>query len=305
MATGKTERGRKRRARRPRAWWRMLLAVAVAVVAAVLWLRPRSLPAPPRDLPRFIVPPPARAFAPDAPAPRASAADETHALPHAEARVRVAIVIDDLGDSIEAARAVLALEAPVTVAVIPFRPESARIAAAAVEHGREVILHLPLEPERSDDMGAAPGFLRAGMSSAALERQLEADLRAVPYIVGVNGHMGSRFTQDPQSMERLLRALQTRGLFFLDSLTTPSSVAAVTAGRIGLPFAQRTLFLDHDPAPAAVAAALGELDAILHDGGDAIAIGHPHRVTTAALAAWLPRAAGRGVRVVPLSAMVR
>ena len=255
--------------------------------------------------------PPATADAPPVEArARFDAPERLAALPKAapaavDSRPRVAIVIDDLGDSLEAARAVLDLEPAVTLAVIPFRRYSTRVAAAAVERGREVILHLPLEPERAAEMGGAPGFLRTGMSSDGLERQLDADLAAVPYIVGVNGHMGSRFTQDPVAMERLLGALHARGLFYLDSFTTAASVAPVTAARLGVPFAQRALFLDHDPRPGAVARALAELDALVRARRSVIAIGHPHPTTLAALAPWLAHAAAAGTHVVPASALVR
>jgi len=280
--------------------WRVLaLAIGVSVVAGYL-LEPRRLPPPPMAPPRVVAAPPRHA--PDVARPDAPRAD---AARRRDGRPRVAIVIDDVGDSIEAARTILALEPPVTIAVIPFRRESERIAAAAVERGREVILHLPLEPERQEEMGDAPGFLRASMSPDGLEHQLDADLAAVPYIVGVNGHMGSRFTRDPVAMDRLLRALRARGLFFLDSLTTPSSVAPATAARIGVPFAQRTLFLDHDPSPAAVARALAQLDALVRARRDVIAIGHPHPATLAALGPWLARADAAAIHVVPVSALVR
>jgi uncharacterized protein len=143
------------------------------------------------------------------------------------------------------------------------------------------------------------------MSADGIERQLDADLVAVPYIVGVNGHMGSRFTQDRAAMERLLAALRARGLFFLDSLTTPASVAAATAARLGVPFVQRSVFLDHDPAPTAVAAALARVDRLAHDGRDGVAIGHPHPATLAALEPWMARAASAGIRVVPVSVLAR
>jgi polysaccharide deacetylase 2 family uncharacterized protein YibQ len=221
------------------------------------------------------------------------------------ARPRVAIVIDDLGDSLETAASVLALAPAVTVAVIPFRQASAAVAAAAVAAGREVILHLPLEPERRDAMAGGSGFLRASMEPAHLESQLERDLRAVPYIVGVNGHMGSRFTSDPRAMRTLLGALRARGLFFLDSKTSPESVAAEVAAGLQVPFAERNVFLDHDPEPAAVARALARTAAVARAGGQAIAIGHPHASTLAALAAWLPAAERQGLELVPLSALVR
>jgi hypothetical protein len=220
-------------------------------------------------------------------------------------RPRIAIVIDDLGDSIETARKVLALEPAVTVAVIPFREASAAVAAAAVASDREVILHLPLEPERGAEMQGGSGFLRTGMAPATLEDQLERDLRAVPYIIGVNGHMGSRFTSDPRAMRALLAALRERGLFFLDSKTSPESVAAEIATGLQVPFAERNVFLDHDPAPEAVARQLASAAAIARRNGSAIAIGHPHASTLAALSRWLPEAGRDGFDLVPLSALVR
>src|SRR6266404_6089221 len=302
---------KRRRSRRGAGWYRVALALVLGAAAGFL-IRQRSLPLPPLAPPRWIARQPGRAPAQAQLQPRARAqvagggapdADAANGLPPSTAdalpveararfdepaaperlaalpkaapaavdsRPRVAIVIDDLGDSLEAARAVL-----------------------------------DLEPERAAEMGGAPGFLRTGMSSDGLERQLDADLAAVPYIVGVNGHMGSRFTQDPVAMERLLGALHARGLFYLDSFTTPASVASVTAARLGVPFAQRALFLDHDPRPGAVARALAELDALVRARRSVIAIGHPHPTTLAALAPWLAHAAAAGTHVVPASALVR
>jgi len=267
-------------------------------VAALVERHPRL------EMPPLPAPLPARRAARVAPAPPPGG-PITRLLPEPGGAGRVAVVIDDLGDSVETAGSVLALDPPVTVAVMPFRAASARVAAAAIQRGREVILHLPLEPERRSEMADAPGFLLTGMASERLERQLDADLATVPYIVGVNGHMGSRFTQDRRAMEQLLVALRARGLFFLDSLTTPSSVAAATAERVGVPFVQRSVFLDHDLQPAAVAAQLGRVERLARGGRDVVAIGHPHQVTLAALAPWMARLAAGGIRAVPLSALVR
>jgi hypothetical protein len=297
----------------------LALSLAAAASAVTLILRPRSLPPPPLVPPRLIAPHPVlvpdAARANDRPveggAPGAARPDErpaeNAALATARAvgkRPKVAIVIDDLGDSVEAARAVLALEPAVTVAVLPFRAASVAVAAAAIDRGREVILHLPLEPERASEMDGGAAFLRTGMPPARLEERLEMSLRAVPYIVGVNGHMGSRFTRDGLAMEALLGALRARGLFFLDSRTSPASVAAPIARRIGLPFAERSLFLDHHPAATAVGDALSELAATARVHGEAIGVGHPRRATIAALDHWLRAAASEGLDVVPLSALV-
>jgi uncharacterized protein len=292
----------------------LIVAAVLAVGAAAFWLRPRHLPPPSLTPPRTAEPAdrvaraPQKARAVDGAvqaAPEAAIRQGAAPAPAKRAGPRVAIVIDDLGDSLETAKRVLALEPAVTVAVIPFRSASAAVAAAAVAGGREVILHLPLEPERPTAMDGARGFLRTAMEPARMEDQLEHDLRAVPYIVGVNGHMGSRFTSDPRAMRTLLGALRARGLFFLDSKTSPESVAAEIAAGLQVPFAERNVFLDHDPAPAAVTKALALAARVARDTGQAIAIGHPHAVTLAALASWLPEAARQGIEVVPLSALVR
>jgi uncharacterized protein len=311
----------RRRKRATRGRSTLIVAVALAAVGAIaLWLRPRHLPPPSLDPPRLVEPAtrvgaePEKARAASEPvtaAPQAAVRQggaprpQEGATAPRRAAPRVAIVIDDLGDSLETADKVLALEPAVTVAVIPFRAASAAVAAHAVAGGREVILHLPLEPERGSAMAGGSGFLRTAMEPGRIESQLERDLRAVPYIVGVNGHMGSRFTSDPRAMRTLLAALRARGLFFLDSKTSPESVAADVAAGLQVPFAERNVFLDHDPEPAAVGRALASALRIAREAGQAIAIGHPHASTLAALATWLPEAARQGIEIVPVSALVR
>ncbi|MCC6766230.1 MAG: divergent polysaccharide deacetylase family protein [Deltaproteobacteria bacterium] len=311
-----TRKRRPTRGKRRSAFGPRLGAAAIGVVAlagVAFWLRPRHLPPPSLTPPKMVtsaerVAAAARAKAGASPGavtagPAATRQGEAPAPRRVSARI--AVVIDDLGDSLETARRVLALEPAVTVAVIPFREASAAVAAAAVSNGREVILHLPLEPERGAAMAGGGGFLRTSMEPQHLESQLERDLRAVPYIVGVNGHMGSRFTSDPRAMRTLLAALRARGLFFLDSKTSPESLAAELAAGLQVPFAERSVFLDHDPSPDAIVRALAVAAKTARQTGQAIAIGHPHASTLTALATWLPAAARDGFAIVPVSALVR
>jgi polysaccharide deacetylase 2 family uncharacterized protein YibQ len=297
-----------------RDWWKALAVGLIGLAALAIWLRPRHLPPPPLTPPQMIEPgervaPVGKAKASAGPVGAAPTAASPQGGvpgpgPGRRGLPRIAIVIDDLGDNLETARKVLALAPAVTVAVIPFRAASAAVAAAAVTGGHEVILHLPLEPERGAAMEGGSGFLRTAMEPEYLESQLERDLRAVPYIVGVNGHMGSRFTSDPRAMRTLLAGLRERGLFFLDSKTSPESVAADVAAGLQVPFAERDVFLDHDPEPAAVARALATAASVARQAGQAIAIGHPHASTLAALATWLPAAARQGFEIVPVSQLV-
>ena len=124
---------------------------------------------------------------------------------------------------------------------------------------------------------------------------------ALPGATGINNHMGSRITGDPVAMAAVLEVVAARGLFFLDSRTTKETVAYDLARKLAIPAARRDVFLDEDPAPAAVGAAFDRLLALAREKGAAIAIGHPHEVTLALLERRIPEAKAAGYEIVPLS----
>ena len=111
--------------------------------------------------------------------------------------------------------------------------------------GHEILLHLPLEPENSKKLGDF--FLKASDSPARIRFMLDQALHRVQGAIGVNNHMGSRFTADQDAMNHLAAALAKRQLFFLDSVTTPLSTAADAAHAYKIPFLSRHIFIDHDP----------------------------------------------------------
>jgi polysaccharide deacetylase 2 family uncharacterized protein YibQ len=216
---------------------------------------------------------------------------------------RVAIIIDDLGNDLHVARALAGIDAPLTFSVMPLRPFSKEVAELAALFGREVLLHLPMEPENGEDFGAH-GMLRVGADRNEILRLLDASLATVPHAVGANNHTGSRFTADRDRMQWVLERLKEHGLFFVDSRTAPQSVACEVAATIALPCSARSLYLDDTDDEAAIRA---QLDALLNQArtrGDAIAIGHPRPATVAALQAAVPGFAAAGVDVVPVSALV-
>lgn len=226
---------------------------------------------------------------------------------------RVALVIDDLGQRVTGAdAALLALPVPLTLAVLPGRPHSRAIAAlAAGRHGsdeparRDLFLHLPMEPEGYPGVDPGPGALLLGQAPAEVAARLEQGLAAVPGAIGVNNHMGSAATADTLLMAALMAALEVRGLRFLDSLTTPRSVAWRAARRAGVPCARNRLFLDVDHTDeAAVSARLAELVAVARRSGQAIGIAHPHPATAAVLTREIPRYVEDGVRFVTVSELM-
>lgn len=210
------------------------------------------------------------------------------------ARPAVALLLDDFGHALDPIARTLALPAPVAMAFLPYPARTAEGAALARAAGREVLLHLPMQPR---DPGVDPGpvVLRVDMDAPALLRTLDAALAAVPGTVGVNNHMGSLFTADRRGMEVVMEALAGRGLWFVDSRTTPDSVAVEAAGRFGVPVAVRDVFIDNEQDVAAVLARLDEAERVARRRGAALAIGHPHPATLAALERWIPQARRRGV----------
>jgi polysaccharide deacetylase 2 family uncharacterized protein YibQ len=222
---------------------------------------------------------------------------------HAGGNANLAVILDDLGYDRAADDSLLALPFPLTVSVIPHLPLSSEVAEEAYRRGDQVLLHLPMESE-SRDVKQESVELRVGMSSQQVESVLAGMLETVPHATGVNNHEGSRATADSALMQELMPALRERGLFFIDSRTTTSTVAYEVAERSGVPAASRKVFLDDNPVKEAIEAQLNLAARDAVRDGSAIAIGHPHPATIAALAEMLPQLQTRGVRLVFASDVV-
>jgi uncharacterized protein len=211
------------------------------------------------------------------------------------------VVIDDAGYDLEALQPFLDLPMPLAVAVLPNLPHSGEAARRVLAAGKELLLHLPMEPEGGENPG--PGALITGQPAVEIERLLDAALASVPGAVGVNNHMGSKATADRAFMDVVLGALGRRGLFFVDSRTTGLTVAAAEAERLGVPTLERRVFLD--AVDGAVEQSLQAAISAAARDGSAVAIGH---VQTDGLADILRRAAGgmegSGVRPATLASLI-
>ncbi|HUI41230.1 MAG TPA: divergent polysaccharide deacetylase family protein [Terriglobia bacterium] len=218
---------------------------------------------------------------------------------------RVGIVIDDLGQEMQPVRALLAIPYPLTFSVLPHLPESRETAAAANRAGREVMLHLPMEPLAESKMSPGEGALRVGMSASEVDRLVEGDLASVPYAAGVNNHMGSRATSDPALMANVMKELASRRLYFIDSRTAASTVALGAAREAGIPAFYRSIFLDDTETLDYTLGQLRRLRALVEQQGVAVAIGHPHPSTIRALEKFLPELERDDIELVPPSRLVR
>ena len=216
----------------------------------------------------------------------------------------MAIVLDDLGLDRPHTAEVIRLPAGVTLSFMTYAEELPQQTGAAHMSGHELLLHVPMEAvNRREDPG--PHALFAGLSREDILERLRWGLGRFDGYIGINNHMGSQFTADPRGMAAVITELHARGLVFLNSRTTPRSVGISLAAAGGVPHAARDVFLDDDLSPAAIASQLARVEMVARRQGSAIAIGHPKEPTLAALRAWLPTLAAKGLVLVPLSAIIR
>ena len=216
----------------------------------------------------------------------------------------MAIVFDDLGLDRARTAAATRLRGPLTMSFMTYANDLAEQTEAARRAGHELFLHVPMEAvDRDADPG--PRGLFTTLSAEENLARLRWGLGRTAGFVGINNHMGSKFTADAHSMMPVMEELRARGLVFLDSRTSPASAGIRLAVAYGVPHAARDVFLDDDQAPLSIARQLARLEQVARQHGSAIAIGHPHDTTIAALKAWLPLLGEKGFAQVPISTVVR
>jgi len=219
-----------------------------------------------------------------------------HAAPAGKAYM--SIIIDDLGQSSERDSRTLALPGPVTLAIMPDTPHATDFARQAHKAGRTVILHMPMDP------ATGPYAWHPGTPVDELARRLDAALAKVPFVAGINNHMGSRMTAQREPMHWLMEELQRRHLFFVDSRTSAATVAAAEAQRIGLAHVSRDVFLDDVRTTEAITGQLQQGIALARKQGSAVLIGHPYPQTLEVLERALPQLKGQGIELIRLSQMI-
>ncbi len=229
---------------------------------------------------------------------------EPRVPPLPDERPQIVIIIDDLGYDRALAAKFLSIEGPLTYAILPHSPHRNEIANAAKRKGSEVMLHLPMEPDEYPERDPGPGALLSIMTPDERIAALESNLDTVPFISGVNNHMGSKMSANSEHMNQVLSIMKKRGLYYIDSLTTRNSKSRSSARLFQVPFAQRDVFLDHAPEPAAIRVRLNQLVRIAELHGQAIGIAHPYETTYEVLSEMLPVLREK-VQLIPASEAVR
>ncbi len=214
---------------------------------------------------------------------------------------RCAIIVDDMGMVMKPAQELGRIDADITFAVLPDHPDTLPVARYLHARGREVMLHLPLQGNGKDP---GPGAVYQDMPPSEIRDIVKRNLEAIPFISGVNNHMGSVITTDEAIMRVILAEVKERKLFFVDSLTTNKSVCGPVAHDLGLPIVARDVFLDNELKPAYIRAQINLLAKVALKHSKAVAICHPHPETIAVLKKEIPRLKKLGVEVVKISALM-
>jgi polysaccharide deacetylase 2 family uncharacterized protein YibQ len=237
------------------------------------------------------------------PLPSAVPAPSPTSTPAANAQgPQLALIVDDCGQWIATERGFVGLGIPLTLSVLPDVPYTSIIATEASDAGKGVMLHLPMET--LSGLNPGPGKVTTEMSDAQIVAQVQSDLAEVPLARGVNNHEGSKASADPRVMRAVIGVLAEHKLFFIDSKTNAASVGEDTARQMGVPTAARDVFLDNRADVAYTQAQLSQAAAIAQRTGSAIAIGHPHPTTLAAVRAMIPRLQALGIQFVLVQDLV-
>jgi len=220
-------------------------------------------------------------------------------------RPQLAIIMDDLGRDLGVAREMLALDLQVTFAILPDTSHASQIATLAHRRGREVIVHIPMEPQGYPAVDPGKGALFTNLGADEIRRRFLGYLDRIPYAVGGNNHMGSKFTMDVDGMHNVLQVMKEEGLFFVDSRTTGGSVAMQEARRLAIPGISRDVFLDNVAEVEPIVTELHRLVKLARQRGVAVGICHPYPATVKALSREMEFLKGSGVDLVPVSRLVR
>nr|WP_193601566.1 divergent polysaccharide deacetylase family protein [Marinobacter salexigens] len=213
----------------------------------------------------------------------------------------IAIIIDDMGHNLHEGKRLANLDQPLTLAFLPYRRHTDTLARLAHNQSKEIMLHAPMANTRN--FGLGPGGLTADMDEQSLTTTLRRALQSIPYVQGVNNHMGSLLTQQLKPMDWVMKELYRYPVYFVDSRTIASSVASDVAAAYQIPTMTRDVFLDHEQTEEFIDRQFKELVERAKENGSAVGIGHPHKVTVDYLEKHLPLLDEQGIAIATVSGL--
>ena len=217
----------------------------------------------------------------------------------------LAILVDDMGSSIQEARSLAAIGLPISFAIIPGLRADRQVAAIAAEMGIEILLHIPMQSKEYPKRRLESNGLLLEHDNDELRRRMQGYFEQVPGAVGANNHMGSGFTEYADRMRVVLGMLKERNLFFIDSITTPQTTGLQVAAELKMRKSRRDVFLDNQQEEGYIRGQLAQAVVKARKNGQALAICHPHPTTISTLSKALPELKQQGITLVPVSKLVR
>lgn len=249
------------------------------------------------------VPRPVDAQYPATPPPPPAAGAEPD---QASGKGELAVIIDDMGSSMQEARSLAGIGVPLTFSIIPGLRSYREVASFAAASGDiETMIHIPMQPKGWPQRRLEANGLLLSMDAASVTDRLEGFMRDIPNAVGANNHMGSEYTEHADRMAMVLGSLKAKGLFFVDSVTTPRTTGLQLAREMGIRSGRRHVFLDNEQTLDYIRGQLNQAVRQARKTGGGIAICHPHAGTIKALAALLPDLEKQGITLVKASRLVR
>jgi polysaccharide deacetylase 2 family uncharacterized protein YibQ len=218
---------------------------------------------------------------------------------------QVSIIIDDIGYDMAPVRELLKVDADITFAILPLCSHSREAAEMIHKANKETLLHLPMEPNSYPKEKPGKGALFTDMNSEELIFQLEKDLASVPYVSGVNNHMGSKFMADEDKLVLIFNNLKKKKMFFIDSRTTAKTKASAASEKVNIQMASRKIFLDNNRDYNEIYKILLDVTQNSSDVFPVIIIGHPHPETIRAIKDASRVLKEKGILVVPVSKLIK
>ena len=217
---------------------------------------------------------------------------------------QISIIIDDIGNDLGPVRELLKIDADITFAILPLCSHSRESAEMLHKANRETLLHLPMEPDSYPKEKPGNGALFTDMNNEELIFQLEKDLASVPYISGVNNHMGSKFMADEDKLVLIFNKLKRKKMFFIDSRTTAKTKASAASEKVNIQMASRRVFLDNDRDYNEIYKKLLDVAQNSSDVSPVIIIGHPYPETIRAIKDASRVLREKGIMIVPVSKLI-
>ena len=217
---------------------------------------------------------------------------------------KIAIVIDDLGIDQSRSAQIIKLKSPLTLSFLTYAPKLNKQTKEALIAGHELWMHMPMEPH-SPSIDPGPNVLLTGLPKKELLNAIQWNMKQFNDYVGINNHMGSRFTSDLESIRIFMGELKKHNLMFLDSRTSRNSVAKRVAFEINVPYIERNIFIDHLDETEEIQKSLAKIEQLAKKNGFAVAIGHPRDNTLREVGSWLKTIESKGFQLVPLSKLIK